>query len=399
MRWKPSYILLQVVFLLICGTLQAQDIKSHEQRKAALEKDIELIDKQLDENRSRSQSMLSRLTLIRAQISNRKALVSESNRMIRKYSDEIYLSQLQINRLDERIDTLTVHYGKLVRSAYRNRDAKVWYMYILASENLGQAFRRYSYFRNLSGEMRRQADEIRDAKEELEKKKASLQVMKEDAEKVKASREKELEALQKEEKQSEDIVAQLKRSRSRYEKELASKRKEINALNREIERLIAEAMKASSGKGGKDTGKAAEIDYALDAEFSRNKGKLPWPADGVVVDRFGQHYHPVFTRVKLPFNNGISIAVDKGTKIRAVFDGVVKQIVVMPGYNQCVLIQHGNWFSFYCKLQSTSVKAGDKVRTGDVIGVVDTINGDTQLHFQIWQKQTPQNPELWLRKR
>ena len=399
MRWKPSYILLQVVFLLICGTLQAQDIKSHEQRKAALEKDIELIDKQLDENRSRSQSMLSRLTLIRAQISNRKALVSESNRMIRKYSDEIYLSQLQINRLDERIDTLTVHYGKLVRSAYRNRDAKVWYMYILASENLGQAFRRYSYFRNLSGEMRRQADEIRDAKEELEKKKASLQVMKEDAEKVKASREKELEALQKEEKQSEDIVAQLKRSRNRYEKELASKRKEINALNREIERLIAEAMKASSGKGGKDTGKAAEIDYALDAEFSRNKGKLPWPADGVVVDRFGQHYHPVFTRVKLPFNNGISIAVDKGTKIRAVFDGVVKQIVVMPGYNQCVLIQHGNWFSFYCKLQSTSVKAGDKVRTGDVIGVVDTINGDTQLHFQIWQKQTPQNPELWLRKR
>ena len=399
MRWKPSYILLQVVFLLICGTLQAQDIKSHEQRKAALEKDIELIDKQLDENRSRSQSMLSRLTLIRAQISNRKALVSESNRMIRKYSDEIYLSQLQINRLDERIDTLTVHYGKLVRSAYRNRDAKVWYMYILASENLGQAFRRYSYFRNLSGEMRRQADEIRDAKEELEKKKASLQVMKEDAEKVKASREKELEALQKEERQSEDIVAQLKRSRSRYEKELASKRKEINALNREIERLIAEAMKASSGKGGKDTGKAAEIDYALDAEFSRNKGKLPWPADGVVVDRFGQHYHPVFTRVKLPFNNGISIAVDKGTKIRAVFDGVVKQIVVMPGYNQCVLIQHGNWFSFYCKLQSTSVKAGDKVRTGDVIGVVDTINGDTQLHFQIWQKQTPQNPELWLRKR
>ena len=399
MRWKPSYILLQVVFLLICGTLQAQDIKSHEQRKAALEKDIELIDKQLDENRSRSQSMLSRLTLIRAQISNRKALVSESNRMIRKYSDEIYLSQLQINRLDERIDTLTVHYGKLVRSAYRNRDAKVWYMYILASENLGQAFRRYSYFRNLSGEMRRQADEIRDAKEELEKKKASLQVMKEDAEKVKASREKELEALQKEERQSEDIVAQLKRSRSRYEKELASKRKEINALNREIERLIAEAMKASSGKGGKDTGKAAEIDYALDAEFSKNKGKLPWPADGVVVDRFGQHYHPVFTRVKLPFNNGISIAVDKGTKIRAVFDGVVKQIVVMPGYNQCVLIQHGNWFSFYCKLQSTSVKAGDKVRTGDVIGVVDTINGDTQLHFQIWQKQTPQNPELWLRKR
>ena len=381
------------VALFSVRSLDAQDIRAHEQRKAQLEKDIELIDRQLSENRTQSRSLLSRLTLIRTQISNRNALLAESNRMIRKYSDEIYLSQLQINRLNARIDTLTVHYEKLVRSAYKNRDAKVWYMYILASDNLGQAFRRYSYFKNLSSEMRRQADDIVRAREELQEKKAGLQAMKADAEKVRAEREKELSSLNAEKARSEKLVAQLKRSRGRYEKELAAKRKEINALNREIERLIAEAMKS----GGK--GKPAEIDYALDAEFSKNKGKLPWPVEGVVVDRFGQHYHPVFTRVKLPFNNGISIAVAAGARVRAVFDGVVKQIVVMPGYNQCVLVQHGNWFSFYCKLQNTTVKAGDKVRTGQVIGTVDTINGDTQLHFQIWQKQTPQNPELWLRKK
>lgn len=385
-------VLLPVVFFS-GQTLEAQDIKVHEQRKAQLEKDIELIDRQLSENESRSRSMLSRLTLLRTQISNRNALISESNRLIRKYADEIYLSQLQINRLDARIDTLTVHFGKLVRSAYRNRDAKVWYMYILASDNLGQAFRRYSYFKNLSSEMKRQAEDISRAKEELEERKAELQALKADAEKVKAGREKELASLQAEKESSEKVVAQLKRNRSRYEKELAAKRKEINALNRKIEKLIAEAM----GTEGKS--KEAEIDYALDAEFSKNKGKLPWPVDGVIVDRFGQHYHPVFTRVKLPFNNGISIVVAKGARVKAVFDGVVKQIVVMPGYNQCVLVQHGNWFSFYCKLQNTTVKAGDKVKTGQTIGSVDTINGDTQLHFQIWQKQTPQNPELWLRKK
>lgn len=385
-------VLLPVVFFS-GQTLEAQDIKVHEQRKAQLEKDIELIDRQLSENESRSRSMLSRLTLLRTQISNRNALISESTRLIRKYADEIYLSQLQINRLDARIDTLTVHFGKLVRSAYRNRDAKVWYMYILASDNLGQAFRRYSYFKNLSSEMKRQAEDISRAKEELEERKAELQALKADAEKVKAGREKELASLQAEKESSEKVVAQLKRNRSRYEKELAAKRKEINALNRKIEKLIAEAM----GTEGKS--KEAEIDYALDAEFSKNKGKLPWPVDGVIVDRFGQHYHPVFTRVKLPFNNGISIAVAKGARVKAVFDGVVKQIVVMPGYNQCVLVQHGNWFSFYCKLQNTTVKAGDKVKTGQTIGSVDTINGDTQLHFQIWQKQTPQNPELWLRKK
>ena len=384
---------LAVAALLSVMPLHSQDISVHEKRKQQLEKDIELIDRQLSENESRSRSMLSDLTLIRAQISSRTALVAESNRLIRKYSDEIYLTQLQINRLDARIDTLKVHFAKLVRSAYKNRDAKVWYMYILASENLGQAFRRYSYFRNLSSEMGRQAEEIRSAEEELQKKKEGLQKMKTDAEKAKRQVEQEVGELRAEEKKAEDIVARLKQDRRKYEKELASKRKEVDALNKEIERLIAAAMK------GKDKGKEPEIDYALDAEFSNNKGKLPWPVDGVVVDRFGQHYHPVFRTVKLPFNNGISIAVARNARVKAVFDGVVKQIVVMPGYNQCVLIQHGNWFSFYCKLQGTTVKAGDKVKTGQVIGIVDTINGDTQLHFQIWQKQTPQNPELWLRKR
>ena len=89
--------------------------------------------------------------------------------------------------------------------------------------------------------------------------------------------------------------------------------------------------------------------------------------------------------------------MNAGSAVNAVFDGVVKQIVVMPGYNQCVLVQHGNYFSFYCKLKTTSVKAGDKVKTGQKIGVVDTINGDTQLHFQVWKGQSPQNPEIWLR--
>ena len=148
---------------------------------------------------------------------------------------------------------------------------------------------------------------------------------------------------------------------------------------------------------GKSTAKRKPIDYTLAKKFEANKGKLPWPADGPVVDHFGQRFHPVYTNLKLPFNNGVTIALAAGTEIKAVFDGDVKQIVVMPGYNKCVLVQHGNYFSFYCKLGTVSVKAGDKVKTGQVVGTVDTIGGETQLHFQIWSGRTPQNPETWLR--
>ena len=382
-----------VAFICSVCTLQAQDVSRHEAEKARLEKEIAILDRQLAENSDRSKDALAQLTLIRKKISSRKALIAENDRQIRAYSDEIYSAQRQINRLQAREDTLTEHYSRLVRSAYRNRDVKIWYMYILASENLGQAFRRFSYFRELSSQMKAQAKEIREIRSELESEKARLQELKAEAEKVRARRQNELKSLQQEEGQSAKVVSQLKRNRTKYQKELNAKRKQVETLNREIKRLVEAAMKASSGeKGGKET-----IDYKLAGEFSANKGKLPWPAEGPVIDRFGQHYHPVFTKLKLPFNNGITIALPKGTEVRAVFDGVVKQIVVMPGYNQCVLVQHGNYFSFYCKLKTTSVKAGDRVRTGQTIGEVDTINGQTQLHFQIWKDQTPQNPETWLR--
>ena len=114
----------------------AQDTKAQEARKAKLEREIAIIDKQLSENASRSNAMLSNLTLIRKKVSNRKALVAESDRQIKKYSDDIYLKQRQINRLQARVDTLTAHYSRLVLSAYKNRDSRIWYMYILATTSL-----------------------------------------------------------------------------------------------------------------------------------------------------------------------------------------------------------------------------------------------------------------------
>ena len=373
----------------------AQDTRAYEDRVATLEKEIAILDRQLSENSARSRDLLSDLTLIRKRISNRKSLVAEADRQIRSYSDGIYSAQRQINRLEARIDTLTEHYARLLRSAYKNRDARVWYMYILASDDLGQAFRRIGYFRNISAGIRDQAEKIETAKSELTAEKERLQSLKNEAAKVREQRASELRSLQKDENKAQLMAGRLKQDRRRYERQLAEKKKQVEALNREIKRLVEAAMKASSGGGGKEE----EIDYELASEFSRNKGRLPWPADGPVVDGFGQRYHPVFTTLKLPFNNGIDVALSPGSEIRAVFDGVVKKIVVMPGYNICVLVQHGNYFSFYCKLQSSSVKAGDRVKTGQPIGRVDTINGETKLHFQIWQGQKPQNPELWLRKK
>ena len=385
-------IILTFIMLLVSVVgLHAQDTRAQEAKKARLEREIAIIDRQLAENSSKSSAMLSNLTLIRKKISNRRALVAESDRQIRQISDNMYRKQRQINRLQARVDTLTNHYSRLVLSAYKNRDSRIWYMYMLASENIGQAFRRYSYFKNLSNQMNQEAKEILKMQEALVSEREQLAAMRKEAQEVKSERVKELEKLHKEEAQADNVVRKLKKNRKTYQNQLAAKKKEVVALNKEIERIVAAAMKGTSKK------KSEPIDYKLAEEFSKNKAKLPWPADGPVVGRFGRHFHPVFKNLELPPNNGMDIALAKGSGVKAVFNGVVKQVLVMPGYNQCVLVQHGNYFTFYCKLKSVNVKAGAKVKTGDVIGTVDTINGDTQLHFEVWKGTKPQNPESWLR--
>ena len=393
---KLRYIFIVVVLLSVSMAASAQDTRAQEEKKARLEREIAIIDKQLAENASQSSSMLTDLSLIRKKISNRKALVSESDRQIRQYSDSIYLAQKEINRLQARVDTLTTHYSKLVLSAYKNRDSRIWYMYMFASDNLGQAFRRFGYFRNLSTHMKNEAKNIRVMQDELAQKQERLALLKKDAEAVKAERQKELDNLKKDENKADNVVKKLQKDRKKYQNQLASKKKEIDALNREIARLIANAMNKDGQKASSKKPKAP-VDMKLDAEFSKNKGKLPWPADGPVVSRFGKHYHPVYKNLELPPNNGVDIALAKGEHVKAVFDGVVSQVLVMPGYNQCVLVQHGNYFTLYCKMKNIAVKAGDKVKTGQLIGDIDTINGQTQLHFEVWKGKDPQNPESWLR--
>ncbi len=391
--FRISFILISL--LTMSSEVLAQNTKAQEEKKARLEREIAIIDRQLAENSSRSSSMLADLSLIRKKVSNRKELVAQSDRLIRKYNDDIYLKQLQINRLKERVETLSEHYSRLILSAYKNRDARVWYMYMLASENLSQAYRRFGYFRNLSSQINGEAQEIRKVQEELEAEKERLGVMKKEAEAVKAERVKELEKLRKDEDDANKVVRQLNKNKKTYQAQLRSKRKEVEALNREIERIISATVGGTSKpKAGKSK---TVVDTKLAAEFAKNKGSLPWPVDGAVVGRFGTHYHPVYTNLKLPPNNGFDLAVAKNAEIKAVFDGVVEQVMVIPVYNQCVMINHGNYFTVYCKLKTVSVKAGDKIKTGQVLGHVDTINGQTQFHFELWKGNTPQNPESWLK--
>ena len=135
--------------------------------------------------------------------------------------------------------------------------------------------------------------------------------------------------------------------------------------------------------------------------FANNKGKLPWPTErGIIVEKFGEHQHPVLKNVKTN-NNGIDIATIEKGEIRAIFDGEVRKIVAIKGANSTVLIKHGNFFSVYQNLVEVNVKNGEKVKTKQKIGIVYS-NRDSErdnvVHLEIWENNVKMNPEAWIAK-
>lgn len=402
---KAGYILALLLFIMPILPAPAQDAVSRQERKIeTYRKELAQLERKLRENESKKGSAVTRLELISASVRSRKALVAESDKEIARYNDSLKAQQQRVELLQTRLDTLTAYYSKLVRNAYKNRDPKVWYMFILSSDNLGQAFRRIGVLKSLSSQMSAQAEKIAAAKEELAGQMEQMRLLRTRAESVRAQRQAEVASLQKDEQEASRIVKQITSNSKKYKKEAEAKRAEIDRMNRELDKLRRELSRGkggSTGKAGKSGGKTSSktvVDQALADEFKSNRGKLPWPAEGPVLTSFGSYRHPLHKNVTSLKNNGVNISMSDGGAVKSIFKGTVVKTFEMPGYGQCVVVSHGDYMSLYCRLKEVSVKEGAKVTTGQSLGKVGTILGDTYLHFEIWNSSNKAvDPEIWLK--
>lgn len=391
------FLLVTSFFLTNAWSAYGQTIDSHKKRISQIEKDIAYLNNQISSTQKKHKNTLQELVFIQKKVANRREILKELDSELKEQNRQISAKNRNINMLEQRLDTLEHYYRHLILKTYKHRDSRIWFMYILASENIEQGYRRWKYLKNYAQAINKQGEEIIETKRELDIQRADLLKLRAETLKSQQTREKEYNNLLKEESRSKSYAKTLSRNQSKYKKQMEQKKREAERLNREIEKMLAAAVKAESSPKITPSAKADNI--KLSSEFQNNKGKLPWPVSGgVVIEKFGQHYHPLFKSVKMPFNNGINISTTAGSTVKAVFNGTVKQVIAIPGYNQCVLIQHGNYFTFYCKLAKVDVKAGQKVATGESIGTLSSSENTSTLHFELWQNTTKQNPELWLRR-
>ena len=385
--------LLVSLLLLFATGLTAQSVNEQTKRKQQIEEEIAFLDKQLDITKSKQQSSTKELNLIQKKIANRKKLLKELEIEIEYIDGQVVKREQEITDLNRNLASLKKSYADLIYHSYKNRDQNIWLMYILASKNVEQGYRRWSYIKNYSQAIKEMAGNIRSNTENVAKEQEELAKVRVNSVNVQAKKQQEYKKLSLEEVGAKRMITQLSKKESEVKQQLNTKRREVERLNREIERILAEAVKAKTSPEYKES----VADRALSDKFENNKGRLPWPVrKGAVIEQFGQHYHPVFKNIKLPFNNGVNIATDANADVFCVFDGVVKQILVMPGYNQCILVQHGDFFTFYTKLAKIAVKSGQKVSTGQVLGSLSESEGSSVIHFQLWKGTEKQDPEQWI---
>lgn len=414
---KPLLILL---FCLAAFQTFAQSSAELKRRKEKLSEEIESLNQSLKKTAQSKQGSLRQLNLIKAQINQREKKINIINSEVRNLDNQIVNNSNNVRSLQSQLEQLKKEYAAMVIFAFRNQSAYNKLMFLFAAKDFNQAYKRLKYMQQFGAYRTRQAEYIQGTQKDLNDKIAQLDINKKEKSSLLQDQEREKENLGKERNTQSSVVSKLSKQEKQTKQEIATKNREAAKLNRaisaavrkEIEEAtrIAEAeAKAAAAKAksenkaapaAKPISKGADILAAtpeaakLSNDFLGNRGRLPWPVTrGIIISEFGK------TTVQgVPVDNdGIDIKTVSGSAVQAVFEGEVSQVQNMGG-TYLVIIRHGQYFTMYSNLRSSSVSKGQKVNYKQGIGVaaVDGVSGDTQVHFELWKGLNPQDPTGWI---
>jgi murein hydrolase activator len=366
-----------------------------EKKKLELQKDIEYKNSLLKETKKNKQLSLSQLVLLNKQIAVREELIATINREIKLLNKQINENQALIDAMEKDLQNLKDEYAKIIYYSYKNRSAYDKLMFIFSSEDFNQAYKRLKYYQQYEEYRKQQADLIVKTKQIIAKKLEELQIKKAEKQELLSQELKEKNNLAGEKNEKQTIVNQLQQNEKKLKDDIQKKEKEAAKLQQAIQKII-EAEIAKSKEKGKFVMTPEAL--ALSENFTGNKSKLPWPVEkGVVTSKFGIHPHPILKGVEMK-NNGIDISTTEGAVARAVFDGVVSKVLIIPGVGKAIMVRHGEYYTIYSNLKESYVKEGDKISTKQTLGLImtDEDAGKTEIHFEIWKRQEILNPSDWI---
>ena len=398
-------LLFLMIFWIGIGFPYAQEAseqqKQLEEQRLRLKKEIKQINSLLFTNTKTRKNALTEVEDLQVKLNVRTELIKITNQQANLLTRRIKLNQRSISDQQNDLEQLKAEYAKIIQKSYASKSLLNRLMFLFSSESFLQAYKRIQYLKQYARYRRKQGKAIaektnllKQLNETLKEEKATKLALIEENRAVQ-------EQLGKERKQQEALIKTLKRKERTLAAQISKKERERKVIDREINRLIREAIAASNrvaGKSGKKTFELTPEAKLIATNFQANKGRLPWPLEkGVVIQGFGRQRHPVVKTTTIQ-SNGVVLATEPSAQVRSVFEGEVMSVIVIKGSNPSVLIRHGNFITLYTNLAKLYVKKGEKVKAKQAIGEVFTNRqtGKTQLQFGIFNNVKALNPKDWV---
>lgn len=389
---------------------QSEEQLELEARKERLQDEISRFNKLLSQKKKEKTTVLEDVEDLDRKIRMRKELIKVTNDQTNLLSRQINNNINKISKLRDDLKELKTDYAQMIKKSYRSKSQQSRIMFLLSSEDFLQAYKRIQYMKQYTNFRKDQAGQIQSKTTELQQLNQGLVDQREEKESLIVENRKEQEALERELNTQKSLISSIKAKENEYAEQIRERQRESDAIDRQIDKLIREAIAKANANNKETTVEKREAaskasNFALtaeakliDADFKSNKGKLPWPVEkGVIKMRYGKQPHPIVRSVTIQ-SNGVRISTENGAKARAIYRGKVIAVQAIKGGNKAVLIQHGNYISVYNNLSRVYVSEGDNVSTKQEIGEVFTSpsTNETVLKFMIYDNTKTDNPANWI---
>ena len=427
--------------LAVSAYAQPQTREELEKQRQQLKKEIEETEKLLNSNKNKTKENLLQYNLISKKVNLQDRVIDNINKDLNMLDNSMYTISKDIHRYDRLLDTLKQEYAKSMVYAYKNRSNYEFLNFIFSAANFNDAIKRISYLKSYRTYREMQGENIIRTQDLRKKRIVDLSGTKDQKNKVLEVQSSEMALLETQQKEKDRVLAELKKQGKQLNKQIAAKQKQMQkvtiAIAAAIKRAQTEARNEAIAKANAEkerlrkeaernaktttpdksnpvikppvinpikpaTPKTESVllnadNIALNANFEKNRGTLPWPLDrGVVLMHYGTNSLPSGTIMDV---TSVTISSDIGSTVKSVFDGTVTAVQQVEDM-MVVIIQHGRYFTTYSNLSGVTVQKGQQIKTGQSLGrVASNFDGIGAIDFYISNETNNYDPEKWLRRK
>jgi septal ring factor EnvC (AmiA/AmiB activator) len=390
-------VLLALIGLSNMTFAQSTKAKLQKSKQEAL-KEIEYANELLNETKGKAVESINKISIIEHKLGKQKQILLTMEIEMNYLSAAIDDNLRSIEKLQNQIGRIKSLYRKLILNSYKFRDRNYLLMYLFASDNFNQLYKRIRMIKVYRSFLKNQVRSLISLQRFVNERNFELMKLKESKSVLLRKTKREEITLLNNINEKQELVLKLKKRQKELEEKIKEKERVAERIEKELKKIITDTKSLKSKSEGMIL--ITPEEKIISNDFLKNEGRLPWPTEkGIISGNYGEHSHPDFQGVKIR-NDGIYISTNCGSKARCVFNGLVTKVFSIPGQNFTVMIKHGEFYSLYHNLIHVIVKAGQVVNTKDYLGTIytDEITRETVLYFMIWRGTEKLNPEIWLTK-